>query len=235
MEETTMTQTAGRLAVDQQLVTTGFSIPPGGIEAKQITYHYDTMPGNQPASYADTVFIWQTSRQEIPVGTPWLYKHQIPNNTPNGDDTFDQLDVTVESYLLGLGVGPDVKNICATIFVPAQAVGGDPTLHTPAAVVTIMGTNTVSFQYTMPPGSQPGADGDWAGLWEGQPPSALYGVPPKWFAPVDRSTSQGSSSINGVTILRNTQYTLGYFKGGYQSTRPKQTTLACAVMFPKSS
>jgi hypothetical protein len=227
-----MTQTVHREAVDQELIATGFSIPLDGIHPTQIQYRYDTMPGNQPSSYADTVFIWQTSQQEIPVGMPWLNKHQIPNNTPNGDDTFDALKVTTESYLLGFGVGPEVRNICATIFVPAEAVGGDPTLWTPAAVVTAKGTNSVTYQFSMPPGSQPQADGDWVGLWEGQPPSALYGVPPNWFAQVPVNSSKGNGSINGVTILRGTQYTLGYFKGGFQTSRPKQTTLACAVRFP---
>jgi hypothetical protein len=228
-----MTQTAGRLAVDQALTTTRFWIPPDGIARSGITYCYETMPGNRPATYGDTVFLWATSEQRIPVEQPPLATQRAPNNEPGGCGTFDGLNPMNDSYLLGFGVGPEVRNVCATILVPAQTVGGAPTICLPGVQVTMWGSSGVGFQFHMPPGSQPEANGDWAGLWEGQGPSVLYDVPPNWVTRIVGNAHSGTAFVEG-TIVRGKEYTLGYFKGGYQTPHPSQTTLACATGLPPS-
>jgi hypothetical protein len=221
---------AYRGALDQQLLTTGFSIPPGGVTGTQITFDYDSMPANQPSTYANTVFIWQTASQSIPINTQPKASWSVPTNQPNGSNVFTGLAVTSESYLLGYAVGPKVANICATVFVPVLGQG-NPISQSPNATVINVGPTSLSFSYTMPQGSQPLGDGDWAGLWEGQGESVLYSVPPKWFTQIGLSSYTGNWAFNNVTILRSTPYTLGYFKGGWDAKAPKQTTLACSSTF----
>ncbi len=215
-------------ALDQSLVTTGFKVVTVG--GTQIDYAFNTMPGNQPKNYGDAVFIWQTPSHDIPRGPAPMNTDKPQVDTPDGTGVFGGLTVTSESYLLAYAVGPDVKNACATVFVPKLGQG-DPETWQPSVTLTVVGSTSVSFQYSMPGGSLPQSDGDWAGLWQGQPPASLYTVPPKWFTAIGQDASSGSYFINNVSILRGMSYTLGYFKGGYAQQNPKQTTLACAVTF----
>jgi hypothetical protein len=210
---------------------TQLTIPEGGVTGSQISYAYASLAGNQPASDGDTLFLWQTADTSIPLGTPPLDTFAIPTNTPNGTGVFQGLSVTTDSYLLAMAVGPDpTKNICSTVFVPA-GLGAAPIVSTPSVVVTVIGSTSLAFHYTLPPGCLPNSDGDWAGVWEGQTPSVLYTRPPAAFAPIEVDDSTGDGAINDIALRRGTAYTVGYFKGGYATPAPKQTTLACAYTF----
>ena len=209
---------------------TSFNIVSEAVTGTQIPFQYVTMPGNQPQQYANTVFIWQTSSTQIPVGTKPLNTWSVVGNNPDGDNVFTKLSVTQLSYLLGYGTGPDVKNIAATSFLPATGGGSaNPTTFQPSIQMTYSGAGSVAFNYSMPPGARPLSDGDWVGLWQGLDESALYTVAPNWFVQVPQDFSNGSRALNGVTILRGTVYTLGYFRGSYDAAKPKQSTLACST------
>lgn len=217
--------------LDQSLVTTGFLVT--NIFGTQIDYEYHGMPGNRPGPYGNTIYIWQTSSRDIPRNMPFKKSDKPQGDSPDGTGTFDGLTIGNDSYLLAYSVGNDdqtFKNICASVFVP-RVGGGDPESFLPVISTATIGSTSVSYAYTMPGGSTPNADGDWVGLWQGQPPAALYTVAPTAFAKVPENLSEGRGSINNVTILRGVSYTLGYFKGGWDQLKPKQTTLACATTF----
>lgn len=219
-----------RNAQDQLMLTTGFSVPPAGVGGTQIQYEFDTMPGNQPSTNNNTVFIWQTSDpDDIPPDSP-LNKNGVAVDQPNGTDVFDHLTVTSEAYLLGYAVGPDVKNVVALAFVPAENSHAQPSSLQPT-ISALPGSTSVSFNYAMPGGTAPQTDGDWAGLWQGESEAVLYDKAPTWFVPIGQDDPQGSGAFEDVTIRRGSQYTIGYFKGGYDKTSPKQSTLACSVTF----
>jgi hypothetical protein len=225
-----LSEVSSRNAQDQLMLTTGFSVQPAGVEGTQIQYEFDTMPGNQPSSNSNTVFIWQTSDPEnIPSSSPQNSKG-VAVDQPNGSDVFTGLTVTSEAYLLGYAVGPDVKNVCALVFVPAESAGKDPMPLQPT-ISALPGSTSVAFDYRMPGGTAPQTDGDWAGLWQGETEAVLYDMPPTWFVPIPQDDPQGAGAFENVTIRRGSQYTIGYFKGGYDSKTPKQTTLACSVTF----
>ena len=218
-----------RNAQDQLILTTGFSVDPADVGGTQIQYTFTTMPGNLPSTNSNTVFIWQTSSQQIPSSKP-LKSSAVQVDTPDGSDVFQGLDVTNLSYLLAYAVGPDVKNSVALVFVPSLNSKGSIVVFQPSISVRPE-TNSVTFQYAMPGGTQPKSDGDWAGLWEGQPESALYATKPTWFVPIDDDAPVSAGAFRDVAILRGYQYTVGYFKGGYDKATPKQTTLACSDTF----
>ena len=211
------------------MLTTGFSVDPADVGGTQIGYTFNTMPGNQPSTNSNTVFIWQTSSQQIPSSDP-LHKSAVQVDTPDGSDVFTGLDVTNLSYLLAYAVGPDRTNAVALVFVPSLNSKDQITIFQPSLSVR-PGTTSVTFQYAMPGGTHPKADGDWAGLWEGQPESALYGTKPTWFVPIGDDAPVSAGAFRNVAIRRGYQYTVGYFKGGYDKTSPKQTTLACSDTF----
>ncbi len=212
-------------AADGQAYTTQFSAI--GVGGTQIQFTYDSMPGNQPVTYGNTVFMWQTSAQAIPIGVSPINTFSVTPNQPNGSSTFPA-QVGILPYLLGYATGPNVKNVCATVFIPAS---GTNTNQSPSVTNAGYGPTSITYSYSVPSGTQPQTDGDWVGIWQGQGVGALYSTPPLGFAAVPQNFSSGQGFINGVTLLRGTQYTLAYFKGGFAATKPVQTTLACSYTF----
>lgn len=209
---------------------TGFTVRPDEIQGNSIGYEWATMPGNKPQTNANTAFIWQTRQQAIPLGVD-PEKHQpVGSNAEEGSDTFSGLTVTSESYLLAYAVGSAVASICATVFVP-EIGGGDPLPAGPSVSVGTPGSTSLSFLYTMPDGTRPQTDGDWAGLWEGQSEAALYLMAPTWKIQIKSDQPSNNASFTGIAIKRNTVYTVGYFKGGWDPAKPKQSTLACSTTF----
>ncbi len=212
-------------AADGQAYTTQFSAI--GVGGTQIQFTYDTMPGNQPVTYGNTVFMWQTTSQSIPTGVSPINTWSVSPNQPNGSSTFPA-QVGLVSYLLGYATGPNVKNVCATVFIPTS---GSNVNQSPSISSAGYGPTSVTYNYSVPGGTQPQTDGDWVGIWQGQGVGVLYAVAPLAFAQVPQNFSSGQGFINNVQLLRGTQYTLGYFKGGYAATKPSQTTLACSYSF----
>jgi hypothetical protein len=215
--------------IAQTQYATGFTVPDGGVQGNSIQYDWSTMPGNQPQTNANAVFLWQTRAQMIPSTAPQSTQ-PVGSNAEDGSDSFSGLTVTTESYLIGYGVGADVANICATVFIPTLG-GGDPVPQEPSVSLGVMGPTSLSFLYALPQGTNPAANGDWAGLWEGQGESALYSLPPTWSVPINSAQPSDNGAFTNIALKRNTVYTVGYFKGGYSKTKPKQTTLACSTTF----
>lgn len=224
------------MSFDQNPLATRFTIKPQDVTGTQITYHYDSMAGNQPNTYGNTVFLWQTSQQAVPINTSPLKSQLVSSNQPNGSNIFSDLSVSRESYLVAYAVGNSVKNIVATVFIPAS--GGDTPapvapVPAPSILITDAGSTSVSFAYVLPPGMTPQNDGDWVGLWQGGSEAVIYSQPPTWFVQVGSNSAQGNFGINlsSGNIQRGTTYTLGYFKGGYAQGSPKQSTLAASTTF----
>lgn len=158
----------------------------------------------------------------------------IGANQPNGSWAFMSLTITTEAYLVGLAVGNDPSNIVSTVFIPATGEGAaNPVTFDSSIQVTSSTATSVTFAYVTPPGQNPLSQGDWVGLWQGQSEGALYSIPPTWAAQVGTGASQGNWGLNLVSggIQRGMIYTLGYFKGGWNTHKPHQTTLACATTF----
>jgi len=214
----------------QTLLATSFTIQSSDVAGNQITYHFDTMPGNQPNSNGNTVFLWQTSQQFVPIGTKPTAQQTVSVNQPDGSNVFQNLNVSIESYLMAYAVGSTVQNIVASVFIPS-GIPSAPTGTQPWVQVSNIGSTSVSIQYNMPVGMQPQADGDWFGIWQGGE-ALLYSVPPMQFMAMNSNSNSGNSGMNLNTPLqRGSSYTIGYFKGGYAATSPKQSTLACSSTF----
>jgi hypothetical protein len=219
---------------DQKIMTTSFVIKPQDVIGTQITFHYDTLPGNQPSTSANTVFLWQTASQAIPIGKKPDKDQGIKSNQENGSGVFMGLSVSDRAYLVGFAVGAEVKNIVSTVFIPAKGANpANPQSSNTTLNITDVGATSVSFEYDTPAGSLPLDNGDWVGLWQGQTQAALYTVAPTWSTQLDSNSNQGYWGLNLASgnIQRGTIYTLGYFKGGFDKDKPKQTTLACCSTF----
>lgn len=226
------------LSVPQQTsYATSLSLQPSDVSGNQILAHFDSMPGNQPSNYGNTLFLWQTGAQIVPINTQPQSFTAIGTNQPNAAWLFMNLDVTSEPYLLAYAVGGDPSNIVSTVFIPASSAGltAYTSMNATVTVTGIMSTE-IAFFYAAPLGQSPLAQGDWVGLWPGQSEGTLYTTPPTFVAQISTTASQGNWGLNLVSggIQSGTMYTLGYFKGGWNAAAPThstQTTLACSTTF----
>jgi hypothetical protein len=209
----------------QQTTTLGVDF----VSSQTVSYSYSTPPGNQPATYGDRVFLWQSSSLSVPVDREPLVSQAVPTNTPAGSAVIMGLDITTQSYLLAYAVGGRVQNAAALAFIPGEG-GGDVATFEPAVTVVEMAPGHVVYEFSVPQGTTPATDGDWVGLWETSQTGQLYTTSPLAAAAVSVNMSSGTGVIS--TLVRpGTVYTLGYFKGGYDGTRRAQTTLACTTTF----
>lgn len=204
--------------------------------ADQISVAYNTMPGNQPNSYGNYVGIWQ-NMDSIPWNTEPLQTQQIVSNTPTGDMIFGGLNITVNSYIIGYAVSPELSgsgmqkqgNICATTFIPP--IGGTASQFSPSMQVLSIGANSVAVGFDLPSGVQPQSNGAWIGIWRAA--QASYNNPPEAANSIQVNSGQGSAFINGITIGRGLTYTIGLFMSGWGggSSPNNQKSMACSVTF----
>lgn len=192
----------------------------GAVTPTSINGEYDTLPGNQPNTYGNCVFIWQNQNQ-IPYNQQPLDNYAIAGNTQNGSFSFGDLEVQTKSYIVGFAVGPNVSQICSTAFVPAA--GSSWQYFQTTLGVDYIGTDSLSVSYGTPTGNAPQTNQNWVGLWQGAAPS--YTTAPVAKVNIDNNNATGQAVINNYKFLRSTTYTIAYFMGS------KQTMMAATYTF----
>ncbi|MEA2421548.1 MAG: hypothetical protein QOF55_647 [Thermoleophilaceae bacterium] len=209
------------------------------VTGSEIILHYNTPSGNAPSTMGDAAFLWQTTSETIPQGVKANGTAGPKNDDPDNNVQFPA-NLDSESYLVGYAVGPCSKsgylyeNVGATIQVP-QGSDTDPSkVHAPHVTdvdVTYAQDDVIAFKWTVPPGAQPGTDGDWTGVWQTEDSSDLYTQAPVATQQVTENGSSGTLSFGDVQLRRGYAYTVGYFRGGWDAKKPTQTTLAAASAF----
>ena len=193
------------------------------VSPDSIGLSYDTMPGNAPADYGNFVAIWQNQNQ-IPWNLEPLHTKQILSDSQAGSISFDGLNVTDNSYIIGYGVGPEIGNICSTVFIPAGKF--DPTkaqLFQTSVSTVYVGTTSLTFKFQTPTGYTPKTNENWAGIWRGA--TVPYIGDPIKKVDITLDSPEGTQGFNAIYLLRGTTYSIGYFMG------PKQLALAASVTF----
>jgi len=196
---------------------------------------YDTMPGNQPAEFGNTLFLWQAGN-DIPWEQEPLKAQSVSSNTQDGSDVFFDLQVTTRSYIVGYAVGPEKTQVCASVFIPAVGEGDHKLLRSrieaavaagnqnSVIVAAHAGTSSVQVQYTTLSGYAPADNKNWVGIWErGTVP--LIGASPLATTNITSNSPTGSVGINNIPLLRGHTYSVGYFMG------QAQTMLAASYTF----
>jgi hypothetical protein len=201
---------------------TGTVITVGYVGPTLLLYNYNTLPSNQPTTYGNTVFLWQ-SPSPIPWNQTPLASQPVSGNTQAGSVNFTNLQIQQKDYIAGYAVGPSVQNICSWAWIPAS--GSPPTVTFQTSVsVLAFSTDSAVMQYTVPDGAQPQANGHWVGVFQGPYASYTDATLIVAKANVGSNVSTGTVSITG-TFLRGTQYTVAYFCGA------KQTAMAAITSF----
>jgi hypothetical protein len=199
--------------------TAGTTVSAEAVSANNILLKFAGMPGNQPASYSNTVFLWQEP-QIIPYAMPPLASQVIPTNNENGEVVLANLQLQMQPYTVGYAVGPEVTNVCSWVSIAPD--GATTTFQTSLQVVAVS-LQMVVVQYETPAGCQPGVYGHWIGLWQG--PSASHTIPPIASVQIGANNSQGNIALEVPNVLPGKTYSVGYFMG------QKQTTLAASCTF----
>lgn len=213
------------------------------VSAKQISVKFDTPNGNLPNTFGNTLWIWQSGNQ-----VPWSSagkSQAVEVNTPSGDASFTDLDVTILSYLIGYSVGPKgdqnwlYPNVVSTVFIPALGKSAssvdklqqEGNVFSPGVNMQTFGATSLVTKFDMLAGFSPELAKSYIGVWEGQ--TVSYTQPPKWYQPVTGSNSSGTVSFNNIKILRGTTYAIGLFASGYDlnPSNLKQSALAATNTF----
>ncbi|MFC6296597.1 hypothetical protein GNF76_08245 [Pseudomonas sp. CCM 7893] len=201
--------------------STGTTVDAPSVTGTDIIVVYNTMPGNQPSTCSNTVFLYQADAA-IPYNQKPQASQAVPTNSQSGSMDFSGLQVQNKPYIIGYATGPDVTQICSWVLVPA-GMGPNTTFQTSISVPPGgIQPDVVLVSYDTPVGNQPQSAGQWLGIWQGSAPS--YTVTP--LSKVAIGNNNATSQIGlPVTLLRGTSYCIGYFMG------PKQTTLAASFNF----
>lgn len=230
MEEATMTPAATK--------SVGTSLKIDFAGADQISVSFDTMPGNQPNSYGNSIAIWQ-NQNTVPWNQEPLKVQAIDRNTPSGSMGFHGLNITNNSYIIGYMVGPYLDsgqkcgNVVSTAFLPAGENSEQQQDFESSLTLKFIGTTSVAFSFNMPSGVTPESNGAWCGIWRSSVPS--YNNPPEAVIPVNINAQSGTLSFNDFNIGLGLTYTIALFASGWNGgTSPRQTTMSCSLKFTNS-
>lgn len=197
--------------------TAGITVSAEIIGSSDIILNYSGLPGNLPANYGNTAYLWQS--EMIPYNMPPLQAQSIPSNTQAGSVDISNLQLRMVPYIIGYAVGPETGNICSWVSIAAD--GANSTFETSLQLVEVT-PQLLAVRYVTPDGNQPALYGQSIGLWQG--PYASYTQPPIASVSVLNNMSQGSLVLQAMIMVGMT-YTVGYFMG------QKPTTLAASCTF----
>lgn len=181
---------------------------------------YDTISGNQPNTYANTLFLWQNTNA-IPYNQAPLASFSVPGNTQMGSFAFSGISVQAWPYIIGYAVGPNPAQICSTAYIPAT---GSAYVYFQTSLDISVLPDSVIISYATPANNTPQTNGNWVGIWESSIPP--FSGAPVAQAPVALNTSVGQVVLNNLTLKRGTTYTAAYFM-----TANKQTSMAAYLTF----
>jgi hypothetical protein len=221
---------------------TQFSVDSINIDATEIDFHYKTLDGNQPNTYKNTVYLWQTEGWTVPSTTD--KKHSITSDSVEGSQNFS-VELDQANYLIAYAVGLTANAVVTTQRLEYQKdskrykIIPAPSDEALSLKVTHVNTTTVSYSFRTPAGTSAKANGDWIGVWKGTTVSKLYNdaEEPLGLKPISIDDSHGNDSLtlpDSQQFASNTSYMLGYFKSGYDQNKPNEpvrTTLAAIVHF----
>jgi hypothetical protein len=217
---------------------TSITVEPEEIRSTIIPFRYDTLSGNQPRANKNIVYLWQTNGEEVPLHEdPQRKSMLIDSNRADNTTNFEELSLAKDSYLMAYAVANNVNAVVATLLIKGVGDGRFDVSFPEDNLkfsVTQIGSTSLCYYFCVPRGMSPKDDGDWVGLWEGSTVSELYYKRPRCFSPVPIHTNKGNGVFTlpeGQNLENGIEYTLGYFKSGYDEQNPLQTALAASTIF----
>jgi hypothetical protein len=175
-----------------------------------VLINYITNPANCPKSFGNHIYVWQTTSNIV----PWdkVPDGDSPVNSDSSTST-QQVNFAFENkgYIIGYAVAPSPMAVCATIYMPAgQQTNPGAWEYANLTLSTVyVGTNLVQVRYQGLNSYTPATNKNWLGLWQGG--NVPYASDPKKAIVIPTNDQSGYPVIEGVTLLINTTYSVGYF------------------------
>lgn len=194
-----------------------------------VTIRYKTLSGNNPSANGNYVAEWRAPYDEIPWRMEPEKTCNVNSTQAAGTFSMDNLELSDEGYIFGYSVVPlksGVCNYCATAYLPSTTplqsinVDSDIKYFDPGLEITSVNTDTVRIGYAMPSGYSPQDNGNWIGLWEGEPD--VYHKQPDACVEVAKQVDTGTITISKI-MKRETKYTVCYYGGGWDSDESKRS------------
>jgi len=171
-----------------------------------VTYH--TLTNNHPKLYGNVISVWQGT--QIGWGSLPIASSPIEKDSQDGDLIVQVPPDKTPPYTVGYGTSGAADAYCAAQTLPAT---GSP-FPMDGTVVTVpyIGTDSILVSFSTPAGNEPKNNENWIGLWLGTSPTydesnLIVKVN------VTSTVSSGSQSLNGLTLLFSTDYTVAYACG----------------------
>jgi hypothetical protein len=212
------------------------------VNATRLPGTYNTITGNKPKTYENTIFVWQTGDWEVPEDDP---KHSFTMRLDQASSTFaETVALAGSDYLVGYAVGNKRETVVTTQLLKFS--DGKYTVTPPPAgeedfhfSLDEVHPSMMLYSFRLLRGMEAKTNGDWVGVWSGSSKSSLYNPDKKPMSikqvPVDdRSGSDVFDLTDGQQFVSGNSYLLGYFKTGFNKDKPEEslrTTLAAVAEF----
>ncbi|WP_338926039.1 hypothetical protein IHE33_00035 [Mycetohabitans endofungorum] len=236
-----------RLLADPTVLT-HFAMRDEDVLTDNISFGYNTINGNKPNTYKNTVFLWEVDSWIVPQSEQDVKgKVQITNDSPSSfGDLSPTTPLTNRNYLIGYAVDNTRDAIVATLRIEAQGSGKYKVIEPQESDGALSfqlnddpTTRSVSYSFRAPNGTSAQANGDWVGVWKGSTIANLYDTTksPIGTKLLTMDQSYGNDRLTlpgGQSFESGATYMLGYFKSGAQSENSnalKRTTLAAVITF----
>lgn len=172
---------------------------------------YITLPANDPKTFGNHIYVWQTTDSVVPWNKPPIGDTAIASSSSTSTQMVN-FAFEEKGYIIGYAVAPTPMAVCSTIYMPVGKQT-DPTAwlynHLSLQVVYV-GTNLVQVKYTGLPQYLPATNKNWIGLWQGS--QVPYdGAPISQLTIQQDAPSTGYATLQGMQLLIGFSYSVGYF------------------------
>jgi hypothetical protein len=200
------------------------------VQPSGVAVNYVTSQVNKPQTYANNIYVWKTTSDNVPWGTVPDGNTAVESDTPVSTQFLDFPFLVKQDYIVGYAVAADPNAVCSTVYVPAATQSDPSTYVTTDTTISInsWGNNYVQVKLDGLGNYSPSGNKNWVGVW------ALDHVPysgdPIAKTNVSLSSAHGLIYIGGVALTIGSTYSVGYFN--FMPTSPAgRTALACSATF----
>lgn len=220
-------RTLGVLALAaQQTGSIGIEIK-GDPMPQGVLVHYATPADNEPKSFRNQLYAWDTTSNEIPWEKPPIGSTTIASDSSTGTVLL-RFDYEQKGYIVGYAVADRPVAVSATVYLP-EGSSGNPVewmYSSTKCQVVYADSNIVQVRYTDLPAYRPNTYRNWVGVWEGS--TVPYDGVPLGLAKIDSDSEDGYAVVEALNLSVSTAYCVGYF---VVDARAGRTSLAAWTTF----
>ncbi|MBV9365788.1 MAG: hypothetical protein JO286_00680 [Solirubrobacterales bacterium] len=201
---------------------------PAPVQPKGVGVNYVTSQDNKPQTYANNIYVWKTTSNNVPWGTTPDGNTAVAADTPVSTQFLSFPFLVQQDYIVGYAVAADPNAVCSTVYIPGATQSDPSTYVTSDTTISInsWGNNYVQVKLTGLGNYSPSANKNWVGVWELD--HVPYSGDPIAKTNVALTSAHGLIYIGNVPLTIGSTYSVGYFMAASPAGR---TALACSVTF----